>query len=83
MADVNPALRPPTPQHLKDSLDASKTEYKRLGQSGLKVSVPILGAMSFGNPDWMHWVLPEEKALPLLKAAYDRGLNTVCIQSIR
>jgi aryl-alcohol dehydrogenase-like predicted oxidoreductase len=32
--------------------------------------------MSFGSPDWQSWVLDEEKALPLLKAAYDRGLNT-------
>jgi len=32
--------------------------------------------MSFGDPAWQPWVIDEEKALPLLKAAYDRGLNT-------
>jgi aryl-alcohol dehydrogenase-like predicted oxidoreductase len=32
--------------------------------------------MSVGHPEWMPWVLDEEKSLPLLKAAYDRGLNT-------
>ncbi|KAI9691768.1 MAG: hypothetical protein M1822_007840 [Bathelium mastoideum] len=32
--------------------------------------------MSFGSPEWAPWVLDEEKALPILKAAYDRGLNT-------
>lgn len=32
--------------------------------------------MSFGNPKWQGWVLPEEQSLPLLKHAYDVGLNT-------
>ncbi|THH21264.1 hypothetical protein EW146_g249 [Bondarzewia mesenterica] len=36
-------------------------EYRRLGKSGLRVSVPILGCMSFGDPRWNSWVLPEEK----------------------
>jgi aryl-alcohol dehydrogenase-like predicted oxidoreductase len=53
-----------------------KAIYRRLGASGLRVSVPILGAMSLGDPRWQSWVLPEESALPLLKAAYDRGINT-------
>jgi hypothetical protein len=61
---------------LEDSISASKAEYKQLGKSGLRISVPILGAMSFGDPEWQSWVLDEEKSLPLLKAAYDRGLNT-------
>ncbi|KAI4144103.1 MAG: hypothetical protein L6R39_004319 [Caloplaca ligustica] len=51
-------------------------EYKQLGKSGLRVSVPILGAMSFGDKRCMPWVIEEDEALPLLKAAYDRGLNT-------
>lgn len=32
--------------------------------------------MSYGSPDWQPWVLDEEKALPLLKHAYDSGINT-------
>ncbi|KAL1956035.1 hypothetical protein VTO42DRAFT_7850 [Malbranchea cinnamomea] len=32
--------------------------------------------MSFGSSEWGSWVLDEDKALPLLKAAYDRGLST-------
>lgn len=52
-------------------------EYRRLGQSGLRVSVPILGAMSFGSPAWQPWVLNEEQAMPVLKAAWDRGVNTI------
>jgi aryl-alcohol dehydrogenase-like predicted oxidoreductase len=58
------------------SIAETKATYKRLGNSGLRVSVPIFGAMSFGDPAWQPWVIDEEKALPLLKAAYDRGLNT-------
>ena len=49
------------PASLRESLEHSQTEYKMLGKCGLKVSVPILGAMSFGHPDWQPWVLDEEK----------------------
>ncbi|RKU43006.1 hypothetical protein DL546_002860 [Coniochaeta pulveracea] len=66
----------PVPASLQQSVDETKVEYRRLGTSGLRVSVPILGAMSLGDPKAMSWVVPEEEALPLLKAAYDRGLNT-------
>ncbi|KFZ15088.1 hypothetical protein V501_02884 [Pseudogymnoascus sp. VKM F-4519 (FW-2642)] len=57
-------------------LESSKAEYVNLGKSGLRVSVPILGAMSFGSRETLPWVIEEDEALPLLKAAYDRGLNT-------
>jgi aryl-alcohol dehydrogenase-like predicted oxidoreductase len=68
MADMNdPFLR---------SVSETKAQYVRLGKSGLYVSVPILGAMSFGSKDWQPWVIEEEEALPILKAAYDRGVNT-------
>ncbi|MCJ1306857.1 hypothetical protein MMC25_000501 [Agyrium rufum] len=61
---------------LQHSVEATKVEYRRLGSSGLKVSFPILGAMSIGNPAWGPWILQEAQSLDLLKAAYDRGLNT-------
>ncbi|MCJ1267813.1 hypothetical protein MMC22_007699 [Lobaria immixta] len=51
-------------------------EYTRLGTSGLKISKVILGAMSYGSPDWQGWMLDEEKSLPLLEHAYKVGLNT-------
>jgi len=54
----------------------SKMEYSRLGKSGLKISKVIFGCMSFGSSDWQDWVLNEEAALPLIKHAYDVGLNT-------
>lgn len=50
--------------------------YYRLGKSGLKISKVILGAMSYGSPDWQGWVLDEEASLPLLEHAYKVGLNT-------
>jgi len=67
---------PQLPQSLKTSLEGSKAEYVKLGNSGLRISIPIFGAMSIGHPDWAPWVIDEEKSLPLLKAAWDRGLNT-------
>jgi hypothetical protein len=51
----------PIPPQLQASVEGTKVDYVRLGKSGLKVSVPILGAMSFGRPDWGSWVLDEEK----------------------
>ena len=53
-----------------------KATYRQLGKSGLRVSNPILGAMSIGDKRWAPWVVEEDEALPLLKAAYDRGINT-------
>ncbi|KAF3064754.1 Versiconal hemiacetal acetate reductase [Daldinia childiae] len=32
--------------------------------------------MSLGSSKWLPWVLDEEKSLEILKAAYDRGINT-------
>ncbi|OJZ87519.1 hypothetical protein ASPFODRAFT_32192 [Aspergillus luchuensis CBS 106.47] len=51
-------------------------EYVRLGNSGLKISKIILGAMSYGAKQWQDWVLDEEEALPLIEHAYKRGINT-------
>jgi len=53
------------------------TEYRQLGKSGLRVSVPIVGGMSFGSSSWLPWVINEDKAIPVLKAAWDLGINTV------
>lgn len=36
-------------------------EYKQLGKSGLRVSVPIFGAMSFGDKRWAPWVIEENE----------------------
>ncbi|GKT42809.1 aldo-keto reductase dtxS3 [Colletotrichum spaethianum] len=67
---------PVVPTSLQESLDATKVEYVNLGTSGLKVSVPILGGMSLGSSEWQKWVLDEKESCEILKAAYDRGINT-------
>ncbi|KAF8869461.1 NADP-dependent oxidoreductase domain-containing protein [Mucidula mucida] len=51
-------------------------KYVRLGSSGLKVSKLILGCMSYGNPGYQSWILPEEEGFKHIKAAYDAGINT-------
>lgn len=69
----------PKTHYLSDLLTAppqTRMAYTRLGTSGLKVSKVILGAMSYGRKQWAEWVLEEEDALPLLKHAYDVGINT-------
>ncbi|KAJ5673519.1 hypothetical protein N7507_002646 [Penicillium longicatenatum] len=72
-----------TSQTVPDKQDAHpkaspQMQYRRLGNSGLKVSRIILGCMTYGNPSWegSPWVLDEEKSLPLLKKAFDMGINT-------
>ncbi|CRG91137.1 Putative aryl-alcohol dehydrogenase C977,14c [Talaromyces islandicus] len=55
---------------------ATKGLYQYLGKSGLKVSRVILGAMSFGTPEWQGWVLNEEESLPLLEHAFNAGIRT-------
>ncbi|KAJ6616044.1 NADP-dependent oxidoreductase domain-containing protein [Mycena sp. CBHHK59/15] len=50
--------------------------YTRLGDAGLRVSVPIIGCMSVGPSKGRPWVLDEDASVELLKAAWDRGFNT-------
>ncbi|KAB8067848.1 Aldo/keto reductase [Aspergillus leporis] len=64
------------PRCLGESITRSKAEYRRLGNSGLRVSNPILGGLTLGSSLWLPWVLDEDKALGILKSAYDSGINT-------
>ena len=50
-------------------------EYVRLGSSGLKVSRLCLGAMTYGDPKWRAWVLPEDAGRPFIKRALEHGIN--------
>ncbi|KAJ9104769.1 hypothetical protein QFC19_003910 [Naganishia cerealis] len=52
-----------------------KMEYTYLGKSGLRVSKICLGMMSYGDKRWNEWILEEDESLPLIKAAYDAGIN--------
>ncbi|KAG6854091.1 hypothetical protein C0991_010505 [Blastosporella zonata] len=59
------------------STTSPKIEYRQLGKSGLRVSVPIIGAMSFGSAQWGEWVIEEEAAIQVLQAAWDMGITTI------
>ena len=52
--------------------------YVRLGSTGLEVSAVTLGCMSFGNSSrgGHPWVLDEDAARPIVRAAYDAGVTT-------
>jgi 1-deoxyxylulose-5-phosphate synthase len=49
-------------------------EYVNLGATGLRVSRVCLGMMSFGNNSERPWVLPEDEAEPIVRAAADGGV---------
>ena len=45
--------------------------YRQLGKSGLRVSVPILGAMGIGDKRWQDWVIEEEEASTTYQYIYN------------
>ena len=49
-------------------------EYANLGATGLRVSRVCLGMMSFGNHSERPWVLDEDAAEPIVRAAADGGV---------
>src|SRR5215813_3966546 len=49
-------------------------EYVNLGGTGLRVSRVCLGMMSFGNNSERPWVLDEDAAEPIVRAAADGGV---------
>jgi aryl-alcohol dehydrogenase-like predicted oxidoreductase len=52
-------------------------EYRRLGNSGLKVSRIALGCMSFGDTSrgFSEWSLGDEAAQPFFQQAVELGIN--------
>lgn len=50
-------------------------EYARLGETGLQVSRLCLGAMTYGSSAWRPWVLDEAASRPLLRRAWEAGIN--------
>jgi 1-deoxyxylulose-5-phosphate synthase len=50
-------------------------EYVNLGGTGLRVSRVCLGMMSFGNDSDRQWVLDENGAEPIVRAAVDGGVT--------
>jgi 1-deoxyxylulose-5-phosphate synthase len=50
-------------------------EYVNLGESGLRVSRVCLGMMSFGDASDKAWVLDEQAAEPIVRAAVEGGIT--------
>ncbi|HEY4916162.1 MAG TPA: aldo/keto reductase, partial [Solirubrobacteraceae bacterium] len=50
-------------------------DYVNLGASGLRVSRVCLGMMSFGNDSDRAWVLDEQAAEPIVRAAVEGGIT--------
>jgi 1-deoxyxylulose-5-phosphate synthase len=52
--------------------------YRKLGRTGLEVSAITIGCMSWGDPDrgGHPWVLDEDAARAIIKAALDAGVTT-------
>ncbi|HEY7147412.1 MAG TPA: aldo/keto reductase [Streptosporangiaceae bacterium] len=50
-------------------------KYVNLGATGLRVSRVCLGMMSYGNDSQRPWVLDENAAEPIVKAAADGGIT--------
>jgi aryl-alcohol dehydrogenase (NADP+) len=50
-------------------------QYTRLGSTGMKVSRLCLGMMTYGSKQWRAWVLDEPESLPLIRQAWDLGIN--------
>jgi aryl-alcohol dehydrogenase (NADP+) len=50
-------------------------EYRRLGNTGLKVSRLCFGTMTYGSKAWRPWVLEYDEALPFFRHALDLGVN--------
>jgi aryl-alcohol dehydrogenase-like predicted oxidoreductase len=50
-------------------------EYVNLGSSGLRVSRVCLGMMSFGDDSDKPWVLDQQAAEPIVKAAVEGGVT--------
>lgn len=68
------------PPRLKESLENTKVEYRQLGKSGLRVSVPIFGCMSFGDRRTLGWVIEEDEVCFPFSHHYCRGIIQTHVQ---
>jgi aryl-alcohol dehydrogenase-like predicted oxidoreductase len=50
-------------------------EYGRLGGTGTTVSRLALGMMTYGAKSWREWVLEWEESAPILRRAFEAGIN--------
>ena len=50
-------------------------EYGRLGTTGATISRICLGMMTYGKKSWRPWILEEDQARPLIRAAVEAGIT--------
>ncbi len=50
-------------------------DYVNLGSTGTKVSRLALGMMTYGSKTWREWVLEWDESEPLIRKAYEAGIN--------
>ena len=50
-------------------------DYVNLGSTGTKVSRLALGMMTYGSKQWREWVLEWDESEPLIRKAYEAGIN--------
>ena len=50
-------------------------DYVRLGSTGTRVSRICLGMMTYGDPGWRDWILGEDDAEPIVRAAVEAGVT--------
>jgi 1-deoxyxylulose-5-phosphate synthase len=60
---------------LRSQTGGGGVEYVRLGSSGMKVSRICLGMMSYGDPASRAWILTEDAAEPIVRAAVEAGIT--------
>jgi 1-deoxyxylulose-5-phosphate synthase len=51
--------------------------YARMGRAGMQVSRLGLGMMSMGAAKWRPWVLGEDEARPIVRRAFELGINFI------
>src|SRR3989442_7123852 len=60
---------------MSDERQGVPMRYANLGRTGLRVWRVCLGMMSFGNDSERPWVLDEDAAEPIVKAAVEGGIT--------
>ena len=50
-------------------------DFVNLGSTGTKVSRLALGMMTYGSKQWREWVLEWDESEPLIRKAYEAGIN--------
>ncbi len=50
-------------------------DYRRMGNTGVRISQLCLGMMTYGSKQWREWILEENEARPLIQKAVEAGIN--------